>query len=84
MDRPNAARVHKALREYIEACETRTKSLCIKTVLEGETEFRMLRYYIAAYNYEKTGYWYVGEFVEDLGVKHKQMELFDENLSASR
>lgn len=39
MDRPNAARVHKALREYIEACETRSENFCIKTVLEGETEF---------------------------------------------
>jgi hypothetical protein len=84
MDRPNAARVHKALREYIKACETRSENFCIKTVLEGETEFRMLRYYIAAYNYEKTGYWCVGELVKDLDVKHKQMELFDENLSAPR
>ena len=55
MDKPNAARVHRALMEYIEASEFKSKNPYIKTVLEGETEFRMLRYYIAAYNYEKTG-----------------------------
>lgn len=70
--------------EYIEASESKSKNPYIKTVLEGETEFRMLRYYIAAYNYEKTGYWCVGELIEEPDVEPKQMELFDENLSTPR
>lgn len=68
--------------EYIEACETKSKDPCIKTVLEGETEFRMLRYYIAAYNYEKTGYWCAGELTEEPDIEPEQMELFDERPNA--
>ncbi len=68
--------------EYIEAREIKSKYPYIKTVLENETEFRMLRYYIAAYNYEKTGYWCVGELTEEPDVEPKQMELLDERPNA--